>query len=132
MSNPIIKFDHDFYKLRGQTAAQLIDFEVVDDSSELDPDMIALDVQYYVDVPLENDPDTTQKECRQVEIPTGRVVLLTFKGNKRIPFTTIRKYRKNKIEKYRRYDAAKQVFNVVINNKNNVLHKSVKTDSMAT
>ncbi len=116
MNNPTIKFDHDYYKIRGQTTAKLLDVEVLT-RSELDPDMVALDVQYYVDASLENDPDNTQMECRQAEIPTGIITLLTFQGDKRIPFTTVRKCRDKKINWYRKQAAVKQEFEIVINEK---------------
>jgi len=116
MSNPIIKFDHDFYKIRGQTKARLLDVEVVT-RNELDPDMVALDVQYYVNVPLEQDPEQTQPECRQAKLPNGHLTVLYFKGDKRIPFTEIRKCLEKKIMKYRQQAYEKQVFDIVVNEK---------------
>lgn len=116
MSNPKIKFDHDFYKLRGQTTATLLGVDVVTRIS-LDDVMVALDAQYYVDVPLEQDKEQTQPECRVAELPKGFVTVLTFLGNKLIPFTTVRKCLEKKIQEYRGMAYEKQVFDIVITEK---------------
>ncbi len=113
MNLPKIHFKYDFYKLRGQTTARLLDVELVT-RNELDHDIVALDVQYYVDVPLENDPDTTQKECRQAKLPNGNLVVLYFTGNKRIPFTVIIKSREKKVMTYREQAKIKQEFEIII------------------
>ena len=80
---PPIKFCSDYPKLHGQEYPKLLYVEVVhkvnDDLREYD--CKRLDGSYY-------------------ELPKGRLIHLTFLGDKRIPFSTLRKYTTKKFEDY--------------------------------
>lgn len=72
-----IKFSHDYPKLHGQIAAQLLKVET-HDKSELNKDFIEYDTRY---------------SSGYYELPTGKLIILVFLGDKLIPFTTVRPWK---------------------------------------
>ena len=79
---PEIKFSHNYPKLRGQQTAFLLHVETTQ-TAKLDPLMVELDTVYG--------------DNEHYPLPNGTVIVLTFYGNKRIPFTTIRPYGYKKV-----------------------------------
>jgi hypothetical protein len=69
-----LKFSHKYFKLRNQTSAQLIRVDLVAYHS-LHPDFIEYDTTY---------------ETGRYPLRHGNLLVLTFIGNNRIPFTTVR------------------------------------------
>ena len=104
-----IKFKYPFQKLYGQTTATLLDVETVT-KKMLDADMLAMDIQYYTMV--EHKGLGPQMECHQATIPNGLLLCLTFKGNKRIAFTTLRRAKGKSFEKYS--SQRKQEFAIIV------------------
>jgi len=92
-----IKFAEDFPKLWGQKKAKLLAVEMKH-GSELPEDL----VEY----------DTIDKNGEYYPLPKGLVIVLTFTGDKMIPFPTIRKYVSTKFEMYQRNIG--QLFDIVI------------------
>ena len=76
-----IRFSHSYPKLHGQTTARLIDVELTNRA--------ALDEKFV-------DYDTTYEDCyptdfKKFPLSNDLLLVLTFSGNLRIPFTTIRR-----------------------------------------
>lgn len=92
---PEIKFSHHYPKIHGQENGKLLYVDLVP-SKELDPDLI----EY----------DTSFGNGEHYELPGGMLLILTFSGNKKIPFTTIRRSNESKFMYYKRMIG--QVFDV--------------------
>ena len=103
MSNPKIKFDHNFTKLHGQKTANLRYMENTG-LNMLTPEAVIYDTEY-----VENG------ELKHSRIHNGQLIRLEFFGDKGIPFTTYRKYRKSSFNKY--YRDLGQVFDIVVEEK---------------
>ena len=78
---PVIKFSHIYKKLHEQTKAVLLDVELTSFNA-LDKDFVAYDTFY---------PNEDTGEDSHYPLSKGLQLVLTFKGNKRIPFTTVRR-----------------------------------------
>jgi hypothetical protein len=94
---PAIKFSHAYPKLHGQRTAILVHVEAIQ-RAKLDSEMVEL--------------DTFISEGNYYQLPRGTVIVLTFYGNKRIPFTTILPYGAGKICYYERQVG--KTFDIVI------------------
>lgn len=92
-----IKFSHLYPKLYGQVNGKLLSVDVLP-VKELDPDLVEYDTIYDGD--------------KHYELPGGMVLILTLQGNKKIPFTTIRRSNANKYLYYKRMIG--QVFDILI------------------
>lgn len=84
-----IKFSHIYKKLWGQTSAQLINVRLKY-ASNLHRDLIEYDTT-YIDKNSEDKYPLPKK---------GRLIQLTFIGDKGIPFCTLRPYNPNKFNYY--------------------------------
>jgi hypothetical protein len=84
---PEIKFSHVYPKIHGQENAILLAVDCVP-AKELDVDLVEYDTVYDGD--------------KHYELPGGMVLILTFQGNKKIPFTTIRRSNASKYLYYKR------------------------------
>lgn len=84
MGKNIIPFAHQFTKLHGQTSATLLAVELTTLEQEYE-EMVDLDTEYYEGSEQKNYPLK----------PGCMYVLLTLQGNKKIPFTTLRKAKGN-------------------------------------
>jgi len=85
-----IKFSHQYSKLHGQVRATLLDVTDAIASDSLHNEFVTIDTEYR--------PDTQSVEY--YPLPKGLVVVLTFSGNKKIPFTTIRRGTAKALTKY--------------------------------
>lgn len=96
-----IKFAHNFFKLYGQTHATLLDVELVS-PGDLSPDMVYMDTLYYADEQVDGQPEgVIHKVSRNYDLPKkGTMILLTFKGNRKIPFSTLRSFRDRDKKEY--------------------------------
>ena len=74
---PEIKFSHQYPKLYAQTAATLLSVDVMP-IKELCPEFIEYDASYG--------------NGQHYPLKSGTALVLTFSGNKMIPFTTVRPY----------------------------------------
>jgi hypothetical protein len=92
-----IKFSHEYPKLHNQKSARLLAVEMVV-VKELLPDFIEYDTAYG--------------NGEHYVLPTGTVIILTFAGNNRIPFTTVRPYGHKKYTWYK--SQIGQVFEIVV------------------
>ena len=95
-----IKFQHNYPKIRKQTKAVLLDVELTTFQA-LNPEFIVYDTIFLV----ADQPD-------HYPLSKGLLLVLTFKGDKRIPFTTIRRATGTKESYYR--SKIGQEFNIVI------------------
>lgn len=91
-----IKFSHDYCKVHNQTSARLMDVSMID-AEELNADLIEYDTKYIpkslsdsCSCELHTDFDGDIEHCHYPLPRTGELVILTFIGNKHIPFCTIR------------------------------------------
>ncbi len=108
-----IKFDHQFTKLRRQKTAKLMGVERVF-LSDLDHELISEDTHYkeleYKDSTEEGDKVHVEKNY---EIKGEVQVLLTFHGiEKKIPFTTLRRYKKKAFLTYMKNIG--EVYNLIV------------------
>ena len=94
-----IKFSHSYPKLHGQKSAQLLSIELCE-RSDLSERFVEYDTVYEIEqvVGVRSEPAT-----EHYPLPNGRYMVLLFKGDHRIPFTTIRRYTD---EKYRYYNSS--------------------------
>lgn len=76
-----IKFSKEYPKLWKQVMAKLIDVQNIYE------DAISLDLKEY---------DTKAEDGSYYELPKGKLLQLTFIGEKRIPFCTIRRWTQEK------------------------------------
>ena len=83
-----IKFSHEYPKLWGQTTATLISVKLVY-SIHLHKDLLDYDTTYI-----------DGKEICHYPLPFGALIHLTFLGDKNIPFCTIRRHTKQKMNYY--------------------------------
>lgn len=98
-----IRFNHRYPKLRRQTSAVLLEVLAMN-RSKLDGNFIRYDTAYK-----ENG------EWKNYEIPNTMIILLVFRGNFHVPFTTTRKY---EVEKEFHYiDKIGKTFEIVIEEK---------------
>lgn len=81
-----IEFSHEYPKLYGQQSAKLLAVEMAV-VSELDPAFIEYDTVY--------------RQGEHYKLPRGTVIVLTFAGDRRIPFTTVRSYGHQKYTWYK-------------------------------
>jgi hypothetical protein len=112
-----IKFSHNGYcKLYGQTSGILV-YVTILNSKDLHPDLVEYDTKFtdegdYDDYHTDFEGDI---EHRHYPLPEGELVQLTFIGNKRIPFCTIRSRRGRYGDKFEYYkDRIGQEFEIVI------------------
>lgn len=80
MKKRVIKFAHQYPKLYGQVKAVLLDVVIVP-SESLHHEFVTIDTAYTED----------GQDVQYYPLPKGLVVVLTLSGNKRIPFTTVRR-----------------------------------------
>lgn len=93
-----IKFSHDYPKLHGQKSAKLVHVETIG-RDELSPKFIEYDTVY---------------DGGRYKLNPGIYLVLTFIGNDRIPFTTVRRHTMEKCEYY--CNAMHKTFDVAIDN----------------
>jgi hypothetical protein len=107
-----IKFSHNYPKLHDQTSGILIDVTILD-TKELSSDLVEYDTRYSTEKSIE-------MQDREFDdyfpLPkSGELVQLTFIGNKRIPFCTIRSRRGRYGDKFEYYkERIGQEFEIVI------------------
>lgn len=89
MASLKIKFSHVYPKLANQTSAKLLDVRMVR-RDKLDTYMLELDTEYLGAGDL----------IEHYPLPNGLLLVLTFQGNRLIPFTTIRRYTSKKADYY--------------------------------
>jgi hypothetical protein len=94
-----IKFSHHYPKLHEQKSAQLISIEVCD-RSDLSEQFIEYDTVYEIAPAIGLCSEAINGHY---PLPNGRYMILLFKGNHRIPFTTVRRFTE---EKYRYYNSS--------------------------
>lgn len=89
----LIKFSHNYDKLHGQKLAKLVDVEeTVGYEAYLHPDFVEADTRYQ----------NADGSIGHFELPDGvPLLILTFIGDKRIPFTTIRRWNTEKTHEYK-------------------------------
>lgn len=80
-----IKFSHEYPKLWGQKTAVLLNIKIIDSNS------ITPDLKEY---------DTKFNENEHYPLPEGRLIHLTFLGDKNIPFSSIRSFYPQKFDYY--------------------------------
>ena len=97
MADLKIKFSHVYPKLHGQTKGYLIDVGLFN-YTDLDKDFIAYDTHYQEQDAKEFIPALIDK---YYPLSKGLLLVLTFIGNKKIPFTTLRRAAGNKMNYYR-------------------------------
>ena len=89
-----INFSHVYPKLHGQIAAQLLKVEV-HDRKELDEDFVEYDTVYAIPgvfVERKGDECDFELEKGHFPLPSGKLLILVFLGDKLIPFTTVRRW----------------------------------------
>lgn len=80
-----IKFSHEYPKLWGQKTAILLNVKIIDSNS------ITEQLKEY---------DTKFAEGQFYPLPEGRLIHLTFLGDKNIPFSSIRSFYPQKFDYY--------------------------------
>lgn len=98
-----IKFSHHYPKLHSQTSARLLDV-IIKTKNELSGYFINYDTKYI-------EPEGCFPAVEKYyELPTGKLLVLVFIGDKLIPFTTVRRWIPKKEEYYR--NAIGQTFQI--------------------
>ena len=92
---PEIKFSHDYPKLHAQKAARLLCVELRN-RSELPEDFIEYDTVF-----IQEEGTFPGNRTGHYELPSGRLLVLVFLGNNLFPFTTVRRWTKEKERYYR-------------------------------
>jgi hypothetical protein len=92
-----IKFSHEYPKLHNQKSARLLAVEIAP-VWDLLPDFVEYDTAYG--------------DGEHFVLPRGTIIVLTFAGNNRIPFTTLRSYGHQKYAWYK--SQIGQTFEIVI------------------
>jgi len=105
-----IKFDHPFTKLHEQVTGKLLDVDVVS-FRKLDKEMVEMETQYYENVDIPNS-DKKLPKLKHYPLRHGSFLLLTFRGNKNIPFSTLRNHSDKSWNSY--LDKIGQEFNIVV------------------
>ncbi len=95
-----IKFSHRYPKLWGQKRAELLDVRIVS-YYNLKENMIEYDTNYDDNGSLEH-----------YELPKTNLILLTFRGEDLIPFTTLRRHTVEKFKYYK--DLEGEWFDIIV------------------
>jgi hypothetical protein len=101
-----IRFSHNYPKLHGQKTAQLLSIELCN-RSDLSERFIEYDTVYEIDPAI----GVCSEPVRgHYPLPNGRYIVLLFKGDHRIPFTTVRRFTEEKYHYYK--NNLLKVFNI--------------------
>lgn len=109
MKRNVIRFSHHYPKLHGQKKATLLSVQL-ENRKKLDPEFVEYDTVYTEFHPAAKG---VFEGNNNYPLPNGLVLILTFSGDKHIPFTTVRRAVAKKQDYYERNIG--QEFDIVIN-----------------
>lgn len=106
MSQPTIKFDHEYPKLWGQKKAKLLAVDLKH-RKDLSNDLVEYDTSHKIDLASALLPPSWRGKGVTLNLnsshhkpPDGLLIHLTFLGDKGIPFCTLRSYQCQKFIHY--------------------------------